>query len=380
MKYSLLLLFWIFWYVNYLSRTILSPLMPAIEDALTINHAMAGGLCFSFYTGSTLSVIAGGFLALRFGYKQLILCCFLILSLGFGAMGFVRSYYLFIGISFLLGLGSGLYIPCGIPLLTAVISKDHWGKTISIHETAAGCAIMTIPFIAAFALSQMTWYALFWVMGGVCLVTALLLFLVSPDPRPFEDKKSHGTGLLRQKQFWMLLIVFTTCGIASMGIYNIVPLFLVKERGLSIGAANTLFGISRIGGFLAMVLTSLILDRFSVYKIFMAIVLITGLSTMGTALADNYHLLVTMLVIQATFSVVFFPVGLTVISRITTQRERGIFTGISMSVAGIVGPGISPVILGAVADAHSFAIGILLVGLITTISTVCIKFVHSDSK
>jgi NNP family nitrate/nitrite transporter-like MFS transporter len=352
--------------------------MPAIEDALAINHAMAGGLCFSFYVGSTLSVIAGGFLALRVGYKQLIFYCFLILSLGFGALGFVRSYYLFMCIAFLLGLGSGLYIPSGIPLLTAVISKDYWGKTISIHETAASCAIMTIPFIAAFALSQMTWYALFWVMGGVCLGTALLLFLSSPDPRPFEDKKSRGTGLLRQKQFWMLLIVFITCGIASMGIYNIVPLFLVKEKGLSIGAANTLFGISRIGGFVAMILTSLILDRFSVYKIFKTIVLITGLSTIGTALAGNYQLLVTMLVIQATFSVVFFPVGLTVISRITTQRQRGIFTGIAMSVAGIVGPGISPVILGVIADAHSFAIGILIVGLVTTISTICIKSVHSD--
>lgn len=379
MKYSLLLLFWVLWYVNYLSRTVLSPLMPAIEDALSINHAMAGGLYLPFWIGNTLSVIAGGFLALRVGYKQLILCCFLITSFGFAALGFVRSYNLFMGMSFLLGLGSGLYIPCGIPLLTAVISKDHWGKTISIHETAAGSAIMMIPFIAAFALSFMTWYAFFWVMGGVCLAAALLVFLFSPDPRPSKGKKSLGTGILRQKQFWMLLLVFTTCGIASMGIYNIVPLFLVKEKGLPIGAANTLFGISRVGGFLAMILVSLILDRFSVRKILIIIVLVTGLSTMGTALAGNYHLLITMLVIQATFSVVFFPVGLTVISRITTQRERGIFTGIAISAAGIFGPGISPVILGAIADVYSFAIGILIVGVVTTLSTICIKFVDSDS-
>lgn len=378
MKYTLLLLYWILWYVNYLSRTILSPLMPAIEDALTINHAMAGGLCLSFFIGSTLSVLAGGFLALRIGYKQVILCCFLILWIGFSALGFVRSYHLFIVMSFLLGLGSGLYIPCGIPLLTSVMPKDHWGKTISIHETAAGGAVMTIPFLVALALSFMTWHAIFWVMGGVCLAAGLLLFLFSPDPRPSEEKRSHGTGLLRQKQFWMLLIVFTTCGIASMGIYNIVPLFLVKEKGLAMGAANTLFGISRIGGFLAMVLAGWMLDRFNAHKIFMVIVFVTGLSTIGTALADNYHLLITMLVIQATFSVVFFPVGLTVVSRITTQRERGIFTGIAMGVAGIAGPGISPVILGAVADAYSFAIGILVVGIVTTISTICIKFVDPD--
>jgi hypothetical protein len=40
MNYKVVFLFWVLWYLNYLSRTVLSPLLPAIEDALDINHAM----------------------------------------------------------------------------------------------------------------------------------------------------------------------------------------------------------------------------------------------------------------------------------------------------------------------------------------------------
>lgn len=380
MNYPLLLLFWTLWYIDYLARVVLSPLMPVIEDALLLNHAMAGGLYLPFYTGSTLSVLAGGFLSLRFVYKKPLLSCFIILTIGFFILGFVRDYYLFMVVSFFLGAGSGLYIPCGIPMLTAVIPKSFWGRAISIHETAAGCAILTIPFITAFSLSWMTWYATFWLMAGGCFAAILLIYAFSPDPQPFEEKKSSNTGILHRKQFWMLLIVFVTCGIASMGVFNIVPLYLVKEKGLPVATANTLFGISRAGGFIAMILIGLVIDRFSLRKMFIAIIFLTGLSTISIAMIENSLLLIVMLVIQATFSVVFFPVGLTVVSRVTTQRERGIFTGIVMSGAGIVGPGLSPIVLGAVADRYSFAIGIFAVGVLTTLSTIFVRNLETGSS
>ena len=176
------------------------------------------------------------------------------------------------------------------------------------------------------------------------------------------------------------MLVFITVSIASMGLYNIMPLFLVKERGMDIGSANQLFGISRVGGFLAMILIGIILDRFSLKKIFFFITFLTGILTAVMALPKGQNLLFIMLVSQATISVVFFPVGLVVISRITTQKERGIVTGIIFSIAGLLGPGLSPLILGAIADVWSFTVGILVVGIITTISAISIKWLDQISQ
>jgi NNP family nitrate/nitrite transporter-like MFS transporter len=379
MNYWLVFLFWALWYFNYLSRILLSPLLPLIEDALTINHTLAGGLYFPFYLGSTLAVICGGFFSLRIGYKKIILFCFLILSVSFFLLSLCRTYQFFIVTLFFLGLGSGLYIPCAIPLLTAVIDKDHWGKAISLHETAAGCAIMTVPFLTALALRFMAWYSIFFAMGLIMVVAIFFLLAFSPDPSAVSGKPSQLSDLLRRRNFWLLLTVFVTCGIASMGIFNIVPLFLVKEKNIPINLANTLFGVSRVGGFLAMIVVGFVLDRFNVKKMSLALILLTGISTIGIALVDNYHLLFTMLVSQATFSVVFFPVGLVMISKVTTQRERGVFTGIAIGAAGIVGPGLSPLILGAMADVWSFTIGILGVGILTTLSGFCLYWFDDAS-
>jgi MFS family permease len=112
-----------------------------------------------------------------------------------------------------------------------------------------------------------------------------------------------------------------------------------------------------------------------VKKMLLALILVTGISTMGIALVDNYYVLVIMLVSQATFSVVFFPVGLVVISKVTTQREMGVFTGVAVGAAGIVGPGLSPFILGAMADVSRFTIGIPGVGIITTVSGICLDWI-----
>ena len=374
MNLLLLSMFWALWYLNYSSRTILSPLLPLIEDALSINHAMAGGLYLPFYFGSTFSVLCGGVISIRLGYKKLIFFCFLILAISFIALRFVRTYELFIVISFFLGLGSGLYIPCAIPLITSVFSRDHWGKVISVHETAAGGAILTVPFLTVLALKFIHWYTIFLVMGIACLVVTFFVWALLPDPRPIREKQSRMYAMLLRKEFWILTIAFITCGIASMGIYNIIPLFLVSERGMDLDTANTLFGFSRVGGFVAMICIGFILDRYSVKKIFIVVILATGFCTMAVALVHDYRLLVIMLFCQATFSVIFFPVGLMVIAKVTSQSERGLFTAIAMSAAGIFGPGLSPILLGALADAHSFQLGILIVGVLTTVSSICLRW------
>lgn len=370
----LLLLFWMLWYVNYISRTILAPLLPLIEDALHINHAQAGGLFLPFYIGSTLSVLFAGFLSLRLGYKNIILACFFVLAICFSLLSFIRSYHLFIVVTFFLGLGSGLYIPCAIPLLTAVISRNHWGKVISFHETAAGCAILTVPFWVVFALRFMVWHSIFLVMGVLCLGVTFFIMAFSPDPRPKKVKQSVVAAMFKRSAFWIITTVFITCGIASMGIYNIIPLFLVKERGMPLDWANTFFSISRIGGFVAMIFIGFILDRLNLKKVLFFLVLATGIFTLMVAAVNHHWLLLAILFFQATFSVVVFPVVLIVVSKISSQNERGMYTAITMAAAGIFGPGLSPIVLGAIADVWSFQTGILMVGVLTTASCICIRW------
>jgi NNP family nitrate/nitrite transporter-like MFS transporter len=373
MKIFLLFLFWTLWYVNFTAKSITSPLMPLIEDEFAITHAMAGVLFFCFWVGNTISVFYAGFMSLKIGYKRSILVSFYGMTIAFIMLRFASSYVSFASIAFLLGLASGIYLPCGIPLITAVFTRDNWGKAISVHETAAGFSMLTVPFIIALTISVMDWMDVFWIMSGTCLLLGIILHVVSPDPRPEKTEKGGMKNIVKSKDFWIMTALWSSCAIASMGIYNIIPLFLVKERGIPIETANTIFGISRIGGFIAMISVGFIIDRFNLKKLLFVLLFAAGISTIAIAVINAPWLLSTALFLQATFSVVFFPAGLVAISRLTTLGERSVFTGILMSMSGIIGPGLSPIVLGAIADKWSFQAGILGSGIIVVAACLLVR-------
>jgi MFS family permease len=376
MKLFLLLLFWSLWYINFSAKSITSPLMPLIEDEFAVSHALAGVLFFCFWAGNTISVFYSGFLSLKIGYKRSILISFYGMTITFILLRFASSYSLFAVFGFMLGIASGIYLPCGIPLITAVFDRENWGKAISFHETAAGFSMLTVPFFVTFIISVMSWKSVFFVMSGACLLLGIVLHIFSPDPRAEKKERVGMMSIVRRKDFWIMTILWSSCAIASMGIYNIVPLYLVKERGMQIEAANTIFGFSRIGGFIAMISVGFIIDRFSLKKLLLILLLAAGISTMAIAVINIPWLLSIMLFLQATFSVVFFPAGLVAISRLTTLGERSVFTGILMSMSGIIGPGLSPIILGAIADVWSFQIGIFCSGLLISSACILIRYLR----
>ncbi len=137
--------------------------------------------------------------------------------------------------------------------------------------------------------------------------------------------------------------------------------------------ANTIFGFSRVGGFFVAVMAGMLADRYGVKKILYIAFLTTGLSTMGMAMATTFPFLVIMLVVQATVCTAFFPVGLVVISMLSSFNERSLFTGASIAAGVIGGLGLTPFFLGAVADVWSFQTGIFVLGALTTLSCVLLR-------
>jgi NNP family nitrate/nitrite transporter-like MFS transporter len=373
MRISLLFIFWSLWFLNFSTRTVLSPLLPLIEDELAITHALAGSLFFCMSVGFTISVFMAGWISKYIGYKRSIVFSFLALVVALIGFRFAETYYYFAAVSFFIGLTSGIYYPSAIPLITSIFSRKNWGKAIAFHETAASSSFLAIPILVAFALRFCHWKSCFIMLSGACLLVIIFFLVLAPDPHPQEEKKSSYSTVLLRKDFWLVSIIWAINVMATYGIYSITPLFLVTERGLQLVLANTIFGVSRIGGLFATVLIGFVLDRYPVRKILIIILFITGLSTIGVALAQVLWLLVGMLIIQATVSVTFFPSAIMAISKITRLEERSTFMGMTLAISSIWGVGIAPVGLGAVADIWNFQVGILVLGILSTLSCVVMR-------
>jgi len=373
MKIPLLLIFWSIWFLNFSSRTILSPILPILEEELALTHAMAASFFIFLSVGYTFTLMLPGFLSPRVGYKRTIMAGFLTVSIAHFFLRLAESYWSLAVSVLFIGIGTGIYMPSIIPIITATFDRQKWGRTIALHDTAASFSIFAIPTLVAVSLRLFHWRSLFLILSGACLVGLFLFWLFSPDPRPQEDEHTRFLDVLCRGDFWVMTTLWVFAVASNIGVYNVIPLFLVEEKGMPLGLANTIFGISRVGGLFVAPLAGFLADRYGAKRILLLAFLSTGVSTMGLALAREFVLLMAMLGLQATVSMAFFPVGLLAISKLTTFKERSIFTGASMAFGVALGYGLTPVALGATADVWNFEIGILVLGILTVLSTLSLK-------
>jgi NNP family nitrate/nitrite transporter-like MFS transporter len=87
-------------------------------------------------------------------------------------------------------------------------------------------------------------------------------------------------------------------------------------------------------------------------------------------------MIVISLVLQATLSVGFFPAGFAALSNLTPLSERSMAIGVAISFGTIFGNGGAPVLLGFIADGFSFQIGIVWLGILTTLSSLAVRFLE----
>ena len=376
MNILFLLLFWSLWFLNFSTRTVLSPLLPIFEQELHITHALAGSIFLFLAVGYTSSLLVSNWITPRIGFKKSIAIGFIVLIGALLCLVFTGTYWGLGVVAFLLGFGGGLYLPCALPLLTSTIHPDKWGKAIAFHETAASFSILAIPLLAAAALRFLHWKSLVVVLSGLCLAVTVVFLIRSPDPRPKVEEKSPFSRVLRRRDFWVMGTLWGFAAAGGLGLYNLIPLFLVNEKGVSIEVANTIFGLTRIGGLVVTFLAGFLIDRIGVKRVLLLSLLASGFSITGMALAENFPLLVTMLVLQATFMPIFFPAGLVTISKLTTFSDRSAFAGAVVAFGVVFGTGITPTLLGTVADVWSFQVGMMVQGLLTLGICFMVKFLR----
>ena len=373
MRFSPLVIFWTLWFLNFSSRTVLSPLLPIIEDEAVLSHAQAGSLFTFLSLGYTIMLVSAGLLSPWAGYKRSIAGGFLILAAGIFSLRYSRMYLPMVMSVLVIGIGAGLYMPSIIPMITSIFRREKWGRVISIHSSAAGCCVFAVPLLVALGLRFLEWRSLLSILGGACIIATAFFWIFTSDVRPQKEPGVSLFSVMRRLDFWIIAFVWTLAVCSGLGIYSVTPLFLVKERGLSMELANSVFGVSRVGGLLFIILAGFLADRYGAKRVLFLVILLTGLCTIGLAMVRTFPLLVTMLVAQGTLCTGFFPVGHMIVSGLTTLRERSIFVGGVLAIGGICGAGLTPVGLGAIADVRDFQSGILVVGVIGCLSCLSLR-------
>ncbi len=350
-------------FLNFISRVAIPPLLPSLENSLGLSHAQAGSLFIFLSAGYFSSILGSGFISCRLGHRRTIIlsgcavgAAMLVLGLANGLWG------LGLGL-LLLGLASGPYLPSAMATITHLAPMRHWGKALAVHELAPNLGFVLAPLLAAGLLEVISWSGVAFLLGAASLAWGLGFARWGqggdfPGQAPDFSSLRLLAGL---PAFWAMIFLFSLGLGGTLGIYSMLPLYLTSERGMDLEHANLLVALSRVICVGMAFLSGWATDHLGPRQALAAVFSLNGLLTIALG-ASQGGWLVFFLFVQPMVAVCFFPAGFAALSRIGPASVRPVAISMTVPPAYLLGGGALPAGIAYLGEAWSFGWGIALTG------------------
>jgi len=368
-------------FLNFISRVIFSPLMSTIEMDLNLSHSEAGSLFLFISCGYFIALLGSGLISSRLTHRRTIWLSALAVGLTLMAIAFSHSKWSMRAGLFITGLGAGIYLPSGLATITALINPRQWGKAIAIHELAPNLGFVLAPVLSEIFLIWFSWRQVLALIGLTSFLVGIVYVCRGHGAEFAGESPSFQSfrKLWRERSFKIMLILFGL-GISSfLGVYTMLPLYLVAEQGLDRNLANMLVAASRIAGLGIVFLGGWATDRFGPKRTLTGVFLLTGFTTMLLGISSGYGLFVFVFV-QPIFAVCFPPAALVALSRIGPPDARNLAVSFAIPSAFLIGGGVIPIVIGIMGDAGSFGLGIALVGGLIILASILPRYLQFPDK
>jgi NNP family nitrate/nitrite transporter-like MFS transporter len=367
----------VIFFVNFASRVVISPLLPAMELDLKISHASASALYLFVNLGFFAGLLCSGFVAARLAHRRVIVLSALAVGIALMAMLFIHSLDGVRLLFLILGMAAGLYLPSGVAAITALISPNHWGKALAFHEMAPVMAYVLSPLLAEAFLGWVSWQGVFGVMG---LLSVIGGFLFARFGRG-GSFSSQAPNLERTKQIcanpslWVIIFLLSLSVGSSMGVYNVMPLYLINEHGMQRSVANILLSLCRVSGLVLVNLAGWASDRLGTKRSIKVVMALGGLLTLGLGLAPT-SIVMVLLFLQPMIGTCLFPAMMKAMAELFPAQSRTLAVALSLAMSVFLGGGAMPAGIGWLAESSSFGTGIAISGVIMLAGLFLLPFLN----
>ena len=376
----LLFLTAIFW-MGFVARIIWSPLLPTIEKDLGISHTTAGSLFLYVSFGYMIGLLGSGFISNRITHRRAIILSAVIVGGALMWIAFWKGFWALQSGLLLLGIGGGFYLPSGVATITALVQPRNWGKALAVHELAPVLAFISSPLASELLLRFFSWRGVVSIVGiGSLLAGMAFVFFGRGGEFPGEQPNLKSAKLLfSEPSFWIMAVLFCLAVSSTIGIYTMIPLYLVVDHGMDRSFVNFLFSLSRLPTIGTIFIAGWARDRFGSKKT-LAWVFFLGCfatTTMGIAPAS---VVIAIMFVQPLIASSFFPAGFSALSGIGPPSVRNISVSFTLPISMIIGGGVIPTWIGYMGDRGSFGFGIAVAGGLLLVGAVLARFLKIEGE
>lgn len=357
-----------------LPRLLLAPLLLRIAESFGTSYGRASGLFLTGSIGFITGLVVSGFLANRIRHRGTIIVAVTLSGLTLLGLSVTQSLAGFHVGFYLTNFASGLYPGSGIASVTALVADRQRGTALAIHESGPNLAFLLAPVLVAVLAPVLGWRGVFRIAGGATVAVAAAFAIAgrASVERGQSPNFANISLFLRNRPFWIISVLFIVAASGAMGVFSVLPTYLVVEHGLSEQLVNTLVGLSRITGFVSILLAGSLADRYGFAPVVSIVLGTTGVVTLLLGLTEGVPLLAAVF-LQPMLVGAFFPLGLAALADVAPAEARNLAVALAIPLANLVGAGVTPRVMSAAGEAGHFRIAFIALGVLTVASLLLLR-------
>lgn len=247
-------------FVSHYFMLLLAPLFIFIKDDFGVSYTELGLALTLFNIVSTVGQTPVGFLVDRWNARLMLVAGLLVGSGALAVAGLVNSFWVFLAMFAVLGLGNTVYHPADYALLGRHVAVERTGRVFSYHTFAGMLGNAAAPATLVYLYAVVGWRGAFLCAAALGVAAAAIVFLTREPPEVAKPVKKteepaeaapDGWKLLLSAPILANLVFFILLSMSGGGLYNYLVATLGALHGTPATVANTaltgLLAMSAVG-------------------------------------------------------------------------------------------------------------------------------------
>ena len=353
---------------------LITPVLPSFAQSFGVGAFASSVVVSAFAFFRLVFAPVGGRLIARLGERPIYLAGVVIVALSTGATAFAQDYWQLLVFRGLGGIGSTMFTVSAVALLVRLAPPTLRGRVSSAYATAFLLGGVGGPVIGGL-LGGLGLRVPFLVYAVALLVAAgiVAVFLSRASLRPAPG--APALPVLTVGQAWgdsAYRAAFGSGfanGWANFGVRNaILPLFAAATIGEHPWVAGTALAVFAAGNAVGLTVAGRRSDRVGRKPFILAGLLISGVATLITGLAQDLPLLVLVSVVAGVGAGTLNPAQQASLADVVGRRRNGGPALAAFQMAQDFGSILGPLVAGVLVDYGSYTLAFAVTGAITLLA------------
>jgi DHA1 family multidrug resistance protein-like MFS transporter len=355
---------------------VISPILPLFAKKFGVGTAAVGLTLSTFALARLLLNVPLGAASDRYGRRLLLIGGPLVTALGMIGSGFALNIGQLLAWRFVAGAGSGMYMTGAQIYLVDISTPENRARFIGTNQGALLLGTAIGPAIGGAIAQFFGLRAPFWFVGIGALAAAFYSWARLPETRGPAERhadaearraRARAGGPPPERRLWWRMMRsrdFAAVSLITMAVFftrtasrnTLMPVMASARLGMTAGALGAVFTLMSVVNMVLIAPASMVADRFGRKWAIVPSGLLMAGSLLVLGGAHGYGPLLLGAVLLSVGTGFAGPAPAAYAADIAPPELRGLAMGLYRS-SGDIGFLIGPPLLGALADATTFAWG-----------------------